>query len=99
MRWIEEIRVRTKPQKGEEVLENLLETARAAQWNKQLKTVRVFSHYFAPGGFSLILFWDTASLPMEGSDTAMLILEGLKPLGLIDYTVMIEEGKEEIIHF
>jgi hypothetical protein len=31
---------------------------------------------------------------MLGSDTAMLILEGLKPLGLLDHTVMIEKWRK-----
>lgn len=94
MRWIEEIRVITQPQREDEVLEILMETAASASRNKQPQAVRVFSHYSAPGGFSLILVWDQAEVPAEGSDTAMLILEGLKPLGLLDHTVMIEKWRE-----
>ena len=90
MRWLEEIRVRTQPRREKEVMELLLETAASVTRNRQPQSARVFSHYSAPGGFSLILFWDTPSVPVQGSETAMLILEGLKPLGLLDHTVLIE---------
>lgn len=95
MRWLEEIRVMTQPQKGKEVLELLLETAVSASRRQQPHAVRVFSHYSAPGGFSLVLVWDTASVPLQGSDVAILIIEGLKSLGLLDHTIMIEKWKKE----
>jgi hypothetical protein len=91
MRWADEIRLRTQPQREQEVMELLLETAALASRNEQPQSSLVYSHYSAPGGFSLILVWDTADVPILGSDTALLILEGLKPLGLTDHTVMIEK--------
>lgn len=97
MRWADEIRVRTQPQREQEVMEILLETAALASRNEQPQSSLVYSHYSAPGGFSLILAWDTVFVPMLGSDTAMLILEGLKPLGLLDHTVMIERWRKERI--
>jgi len=97
MRWADEIRVRTKPQKEQEVMEILLETVALASRNEQLQSSLVYSHYSAPGGFSLILVWDTEVVPMLGSDTAMLILDGLKQIGLIDHTVMIERWRNEVI--
>ncbi len=81
----------TQPQKGREVLKFLLETAESASRNQQPQASLVYSHQFAPGGFSLIFVWDTAFVPMLGSDTARLIIDGLKPFGLLDHTVMIEE--------
>jgi len=97
MRWADEIRVRTKPQKEQKVMEILLETVALASRNEQLQSSLVYSHYSAPGGFSLILVWDTEVVPMLGSDTAMLILDGLKQIGLIDHTVMIERWRNEVI--
>ena len=97
MRWADEIRVRTKPQKEQEVMEILLETVALASRNEQLQSSLVYSHYSAPGGFSLILVWDTEVVPMLGSDTAMLILDVLKQIGLIDHTVMIERWRNEVI--
>jgi len=94
MRWADEIRVRTKPQKEQEVMEILLETVALASRNEQLQSSLVYSHYSAPGGFSLILVWDTEVVPMLGSDTAMLILDGLKQIGLIDHTVIIERWRD-----
>jgi hypothetical protein len=90
MRWLEEISVRTQPRREKEVVEFLLETAASVIRNEQAQSARVYSHHSAPGGFSLILFWNTASVPTQGSDTAVLILEGLKPLGLLNHTVLIE---------
>lgn len=95
MKWLEEIRLRTQPRREKEVTDVLLEMAESVHENKDLESVLVYFHQAQPGGFSLILGWDTASVPARGSDTAMLILDGLKPLGLIDHTVMIEKGKIE----
>jgi hypothetical protein len=95
MRWADEIRVRTQPQREKEVMEILLETVALASRNEQPQSSLVYSHCSAPGGFSLILVWDTVVVPMLGSDTAMLILEGLKPFGLLDHTVMIERWRKE----
>jgi hypothetical protein len=55
----------------------------------------VFSHHSAPGGFSLFLVWDTMSIPMQGSNAGMLILDGLKPFGLLDHNVLVEIGRSE----
>lgn len=90
MRWLEEIRLRTQPRKEEEVLELLLEAAASVNRNGQPQSAGVYSHYLAPGGYSLFLVWDTASVPRQGSDTAMLILEELKPHGFLDHTVLVE---------
>ncbi|MEQ8160242.1 MAG: hypothetical protein ABRQ33_03555 [Smithellaceae bacterium] len=87
--------MRTQPQREEEVIELLLETAALASRNEQPQSSLVYSHYSAPGGFSLILVWDTAVVPTLGSDTALVILEGLKPLGILDHTVMIEKWRKE----
>ena len=76
-------------------MELLLETAALASRNEQPQSSLVYSHYSAPGGFSLILVWDTAVCSDLGSDTALLIIEGLKPLGLLDHTVMIERWRKE----
>ena len=76
-------------------MEVLQEIADSVHKNKGMKSAVVYFHQAQPGGFSLILDWDTASIPMRGSDSAMLILEGLKPLGLLDHTVMVEKGKIE----
>lgn len=95
MRWLEEIRVRTQPQREKEVLGLLLETAASVTRNKKLHSARVYSHHSAPAGFSLLLFWDTPSIPTGGSETALLILYGLKGLGLLDHTVLLESGRSE----
>lgn len=95
MIWADEIRLRTQPQREQEVIEVLLETAALASRDEQLQSSLVYSHYSAPGGFSLILVWDTAVVPMFGSDMAMLIIEGLKPLGILDHTVIIEKWRKE----
>lgn len=95
MKWLEEIRLRTQPRREKEVIDVLLEMAESVHENKDLESVQVCFHQAQPGGFSLILAWDTVSVPIRGSDTAMLILDGLKPLGLLDHTVMIEKGKIE----
>jgi hypothetical protein len=95
MIWADEIRLRTQPQREQEVIELLLETAALASRDEQLQSSLVYSHYSAPGGFSLILVWDTAVVPMFGSDTAMLIIEGLKPFGILDHTVIIEKWRKE----
>jgi len=93
MKWLEEIRLRTQPRREKEVMEVLLEIADSVHDKKGLKSAAAYLHPAQPGGFSLILDWDTASVPMQGSDTGMLILEGLKPFGLLDRTVMVEEVK------
>jgi hypothetical protein len=93
MRWLEEIRVRTQPSREKKVMDLLLEAAESAVRNKRLKSARVFSHESAPAGFSLVLAWDTESIPIQGSETYMLILDGLKPLGLVDHTVLVERGR------
>ena len=73
----------------------LLEMAASVKPTKQLESARVYSHHSVPASFNLILFWDTASVPMKGSETALLILEGLKKLGLLDHTVFMEKGTSE----
>lgn len=93
MRWLEEIRLRTQPRKEKEVIEILLEMAESVNENKELGLASVYFHKDQPGGFSLILQWNTESIPIHGSDTAMLILGGIKSLGLFDHTVMVESGK------
>ena len=92
---MEEIRLRTQPQREKEVMAVLLEIVDSVHKNKGLKSALAYFHQAQPGGFSLILDWDTTSVPMQGSDTATLILEGLKPFGLLDRTVMVEGGKTE----
>ena len=71
----------------------LLEAAESLNPNTQLKSARVFSHEPIPAGFSLILTWDTESIPVQGSETSMLILDGLKTLGLVDHTILVEAGR------
>lgn len=78
-------------------MEVLLEIADSIHEKKGLKSTVAYFHQAQPGGFSLILGWDTASVPKQGSDTATLILEGLKPFGLLDCTVMVEGGKTKIV--
>lgn len=95
MKWLEEIRLRTQPRKEKEVMEALLEIADSIQDKKGLKSAVAYLHQAQPGGFSLILDWDTANVPMRGSETATLILEGLKPFGLLDRTVMVERRKTQ----
>ncbi len=92
MRWMEEIRLRTQPKREKEVTDALLDIIESVRENPTLESALVYSHHAKPGGFSLILDWKTMSVPTHGSDTAMLILEGLKPLGLLDHTVMVEKG-------
>lgn len=93
MKWLEEIRLRTQPRREKEVMEVLLEITDSIHDKKGLKSAVTYFHQAQPGGFSLILDWDTASVPMQGSETAQLILEGLKPFGLLDRTVMVQRGK------
>lgn len=93
--WIEEIRVRTQPRREKEVSDLLLETAASVTRNGQVQSAWVYSHHSAPGGFTLILIWETEAVPVQGSEPAMLILEGLKPLGLLDHMVLIPRGKSK----
>jgi hypothetical protein len=95
MKWVEEIRVRTHPRREKELMEALLEMAASITQNKQPQSALVFSHHSAPGGFSLFLVWDTMSIPMQGSDAGMLILDGLKSFGLLDHNVLVERGRCE----
>jgi hypothetical protein len=95
MRWVEEIRVRTQPRKEEEVMDVLTDVAASLAPNDWLREARVYSHQSAPATFSLILTWDTASVPLRGSDQALLILDGLKRLGLLDHTVLVERGMKK----
>ncbi len=94
MQWLEEIRVRTQPRKEKQVMDLLLEAATSASRNKEVRAARVYSHHSSPAGFSLILFWETPSIPAQGSETAQFILEGFKSLGLLDHSVLIEAKKE-----
>lgn len=99
MKWLEEIRLRTQPQKEKEVIEILLEMAESVNKNKEPGFASVYFHQAQPGGFSLILQWNTASIPMNGSNTAMLIIGGIESLGLFDHTVMVESGKTVKVNF
>jgi hypothetical protein len=71
----------------------LVEAAESMTGNRQLESARVFSHESAPGGFSLVLTWDTESIPVWGSDTSMVILDSLKALGLADHTILVARGR------
>ena len=95
MRWAEEIRVRTQPRRQNEVGAILLEMAESAARNREVQGAWVFSHHLAPGGFTLTLFWETATIPAHGSETAILILEGLRPFGLLDHMVLILRGESK----
>jgi len=90
MRWLEEIRVKTQPRLEKQVKQFLLETAASIAHKKHLRQASVYSHYSAPIGFSLVLSWDTPSVPSEGSETSMLILDGLQALGFVDHTVLLK---------
>ena len=85
--------MRTQPRREKKVMDLLLEAAESVTRNKRLESARVFSHESAPPGFSLVLTWDTESIPIQGSETYMLILDGLRPLGLVDHTVLVERGR------
>lgn len=87
--------MRTQPRRQNEVGEILLEMAESAIRNREVQGARVFSHHLAPGGFTLTLFWETATIPAHGSETAMLILEGLRPFGLLDHMVLILRGESK----
>lgn len=87
--------MRTQPRRETEVMDLLLDTAASVTRNGLVQAARVFSHHSAPGGFTLILTWDTDPVPVHGSETAVLILEGLKPFGLLDHVVLIPRGKSE----
>ena len=93
MRWIEEIRVKTQPKLESEVKQFLLESAASIAFKKHLRQASVYSHYSAPFGFSLVLSWDTPSVPSEGSETSMLIVDGLKAMGFVNYTVLLNGQK------
>ena len=81
--------MRSQPSREEEITQALLEIVDSLQGKKGLESALVYTHQDRPGGFSLILGWNTTSAPTQGSDTAIMILEGLKPLGLIDHTITI----------
>jgi len=98
MKWLEEIRLRTQPRREREVAEVLQEIIDSVREDNGLESALLYTHQAQPGGFSLILGWNTAQAPSQGSDTAILILEGLKALGLSDHTVMIEKAKSNIIN-
>jgi len=94
MRWLEEIRVRTPPRREKEVEQVLLDMAASVRENGQIKSARVYYHHSSPGGFTLVLVWETGTVPVHGSETAMLILEGLKPLGLLDHVVLVPRERK-----
>jgi hypothetical protein len=77
-----------------EVFEITMERLHLSLEADKTQQARVYCHR-SPGGFGLILVRDTASVPMQRSHTAMLILEGLKALGLLDHTILVERGKRE----
>jgi hypothetical protein len=93
MRWLEEIRVRTQPRRENEVSDLLLEAAESVNGKGGARSAEVFSHHSAPGDLTLILSWETPIIPFRGSEAAMLIVEGIKPLGLVDHMVLIPRGK------
>jgi hypothetical protein len=93
MKWLEEIRVRTQPRREKEVTRVLIEVAASLTPHDGLREAKVCSHVSARGTFSLILSWDTASVPLRGSETALLILDGLKRLGLLDHAVLVERKR------
>ena len=95
VKWVEEIRVRTHPRREKELMEALLEMSASVTQNKQPQSAFVFAHHSAPGGFSLFLIWNTVTIPMQGSDAGMLILDGLKSFGLLDHNVLVERGRCE----
>ena len=94
MKWLEEIRIKTQPRWEDKVRQVLREALISSIiLNKELRSAGAYSHHSTSAGFTLVLTWETASIPVNGSETAMLIIEGIRPLGLIDHTVLVDIGK------
>ena len=93
MKWLEEIRIKTQPRRENEVRQIRLEASVSAIIrDRELRSADAYSHYPISAGFTLILVWDTPSIPVNASDTAIMIMEGIKPLGLIDHNVLVDIG-------
>jgi hypothetical protein len=92
MQCIEVIRLRTRPEKRQEIMGWLLENARVFRGLPFLREAIICTGISVPSDLSLVLEWENFLVQAQGSDAAASVTEGLRPFGLVDHTVWSVKG-------
>ncbi len=87
MKWLEIIVVRTAAMSDQPI--HFLNNATGSSPAPGLKEASVCSHASIPGDFAVSLLWETEEAKPWGSDLAIGLVQGLKPLGLVDHSIWI----------
>jgi hypothetical protein len=87
MQCIEVIRLRTRPEKRQEIIGWLLENAPVFRKVPFLREAIICNGLSASSDLGLVLEWEHFPVHAQGSDAAASITEGLRPFGLVDYTI------------
>lgn len=87
MSSIEIIRIRTVADKQKKAMKWLLEIVPTLWVTPYLKEAVICQGLSAPTDLSVLLRWDEIELHDCGSDSAVIITEGLKAFGLVNHTI------------
>ena len=91
MKWVEEIKLRAAVQKENEALNRLTGLDVDIQNTPGLSSIRVLVHATILSDYALRLNWDTPNAHIQGSPLGLRLKERLRPLGLLEHAVWIEQ--------
>ena len=94
MKWVEEIKLRAAVQKKAEALHSLTGLGSELRSTPGLTAIRVFVHATICGDYALHLTWDTPDAHNQGSPLGLRLKERLRPLGLLEHAVWIEQRSQ-----
>lgn len=93
MRWAEVIRVRTQPDREQEVARGLADVMDTLGASAGLSGATLYARSAVPSDLSLHLEWETVSVPDRGSEVALSIARELQPFGLLDHLLLVEKQR------
>ena len=92
MRWLEVIKLRVAGN-GEGLLDELFRQMDKAGQDRGLVEIKTYRHAALETDLSLHLRWESERPEQHGSILGLRLAQALKELGLIDYSIWIEEEK------
>jgi hypothetical protein len=91
MRYLEIIKVRSSPGRGEQVNWTLHNLVSHIQKIPGLVSSHVCANAKIPGDWGLFLFWEDRKMGFQGSALALSLAQDLRAMGLVDHAVWMDQ--------
>lgn len=89
--FLETIKIKVNPEKNTEIKKIIKNISESIKENKGLLRFEFYKHATITFDFIINLYWNKLNEPDSGSNLAYQIIENLKSIGIINYTIWIRE--------